>query len=183
VQKMKIGKKIKKYRKLRNITISELAEEADLSVGMISQIERDKIGLSVSSLWKIAQALNVSIGDFFEEETPGDKYVVRKDNRKKIKVTDSTATYELLTPDLSWNIEFLKITIMPGESTDNKKISHKGEETGYIIKGKLLIKWGEKEFILNKGDSIRLDSTIPHRYINIGDEKSVSIWAMTPPSF
>ncbi|HKL11981.1 MAG TPA: helix-turn-helix domain-containing protein [Halanaerobiales bacterium] len=180
---MKIGKKIKKYRKLRNITISELAEKAGLSVGMISQIERDKIGLSVSSLWKIAQALNVSIGDFFEEETPGDKYVVRKDNRKKIKVTNSTAIYELLTPDLSWNIEFLKITIMPGESSDDKKISHKGEETGYIIQGTLLIKWGEKEFILKEGDSIRLDSTIPHRYINIGDEKSISIWAMTPPSF
>lgn len=180
---MQIGKKIKKYRKLRDITITDLAERAGLSVGMISQIERDKIGLSVTSLWKIAKALDISIGDFFEEDKPGDKHIVRKDNRKTIQLTNSTATYELLTPDLSWNIEFLKITILPGESSDDKKISHKGEETGYVIKGKLLVKWGEKEFILDEGDSIRLDSTIPHRYINIGDEKSISIWAMTPPSF
>jgi transcriptional regulator with XRE-family HTH domain len=177
---MKIGKKIKKYRKLRDIMISELAEKANLSVGMISQIERDKIGLSVTSLWKIAKALGISIGDFFEEDKPGDNYIVRKDNRKTIKLTNSTATYELLTPDLSWNIEFLKITIMPGESSDNKKISHKGEETGYIIKGKLLITWGNQEFILNKGDSIRLDSTLPHRYINIGDEKSVVVLRNPP---
>ena len=180
---MQIGKKIRKYRKLRDITITELADKSDLSVGMISQIERNKIGLSVASLWKIAKALDVSIGDFFEEDKPGDKYIVRKNNRKTIQLTNSTATYELLTPDLSWNIEFLKITIMPGESSDDKKISHKGEETGYVMQGKLLIKWGNQEFILDEGDSIRLDSTIPHRYINIGDEKSVSIWAMTPPSF
>ncbi|MBS3811471.1 MAG: helix-turn-helix domain-containing protein [Halanaerobiales bacterium] len=180
---MKVGNKIRKYRKSRNLTIAQLADKSNLSVGMISQIERDMIGLSVASLWKIAKALEVSVGDFFEENIDKDKYVVRKDNRKQLQLANSSAIYELLTPDLSWNIEFLKITLMSGEYSDDKKISHKGEEVGYIIQGELLVKWGNREFLLKEGDSIRLDSTVPHRYINTGPKKSISIWAMTPPSF
>jgi transcriptional regulator with XRE-family HTH domain len=177
---MNLGNKI---RKRKNLTLQDLAKKSDLSIGMISQIENDKIGLSVTSLWKIAKALEVSIGDFFDEKTNNNNLIVRKNERKKIQLANSTASYELLTPDLSWNIEFLRITINPGEASDTRKLSHQGEETGFIIQGKLLIKWGDKEFILNEGDSIRLDSTVPHRYINIGDVKSISIWAMTPPSF
>lgn len=180
---MKLGNKIKKIRKKRKMTIKELAEKSDLSVGMISQIERDKIGLSVTSLWKISQALGVSIGSFFTEELSKSRFIVRKNERKKLQLANSTAIYELLTPDLSWNIEFLRVIIEPGESNDNKKISHKGEEVGIVLQGKLLVKWGNEEFILEEGDSIRLDSTVPHRYINIGDVTSISIWAMTPPSF
>ena len=37
--------------------------------------------------------------------------------------------------------------------------------------------------LVDEGDSIYLDSTIPHRYINAGTDKSVSVWAMVPPSF
>jgi len=180
---MNLGNKIRSIRKIKNMTLKDLAEKSDLSTGMISQIENDKIGLSVTSLWKIAQALEVSIGDFFDEKTNKNDLIVRKNDRKKIQLANSTASYELLTPDLSWNIEFLRITIDPGESSDERKLSHQGEETGFIIQGKLLIKWGDKEFVLNEGDSIRLDSSVPHRYVNIGDIKSISIWAMTPPSF
>ncbi len=180
---MKLGNKIKKLRKKRKMTIKELAEKSDLSIGMISQIERDKIGLSVTSLWKISQALDVSVGSFFSEELMINQFIVKKNERKKLQLANSKAVYELLTPDLYGNIEFLRVVIEPGECNDTRKISHKGEEVGIILQGKLLIKWGTKEFIIEEGDSIRLDSTIPHKYINIGDITSVSIWAMTPPSF
>ncbi|EOD00493.1 transcriptional regulator [Caldisalinibacter kiritimatiensis] len=46
-----------------------------------------------------------------------------------------------------------------------------------------MVKTKLEEYILQEGDSIYLDSTIHHRYINIGTEECVSIWAMTPPSF
>ena len=39
------------------------------------------------------------------------------------------------------------------------------------------------EYILEAGDSIYFNSTIPHKYVNIGEEPCVSIWAMTPPDF
>ncbi|MEY8304337.1 cupin domain-containing protein [Anaerosalibacter bizertensis] len=89
----------------------------------------------------------------------------------------------MLTPDLNRKIEFLYITINPGDSSRAGLISHEGEECGIVIKGKLMVKTEYEEYILEEGDSIYLDSTVGHRYINLGEEECISIWAMTPPSF
>lgn len=179
-----IGSKIRELRKKNNMSIVELAEKTNLSTGLISQIERNIVVPSVVSLWKIAKELNVSIGYFFDEENKKNlNPIVKKDERKKIITANSNAIYELLCPDLNRKIEFLYITLMPGDSSTKELITHDGEECGIVIKGKLLIKTKFEEYILEEGDSIYLDSTIPHRYINIGNDICISIWAMTPPSF
>lgn len=161
-----------------------MARKTGLSIGLISQIERNKVSTSVESLWKITQALNVSIGYFFDEESPAPiNLVVKRDQRKSIKLANSSAIYELLSPDLNRKIEFLSITLEPNEPASNGLISHDGEECGLVLEGELLIKYDKEEYTLKEGDSIYLDSRIPHRFINTGEGKSVSIWAMTPPSF
>lgn len=179
-----IGSKIKELRKEKNISIADLSKLSGVSAGLISQVERNAVNPSVATLWKISKSLNVSIGYFFDEEpAPVFNPIVKKDKRKRIVTSDTIATYELLTPDLNRKIEFLYITINPGDSSRTGLINHDGEECGIVIKGKLMVKTKDKEYILEEGDSIYLDSTIPHRYINIGEEECISIWAMTPPSF
>lgn len=181
---MKIGNQIKKLRKEKGLKISELAEKSSLSSGMISQVERDMVSPSISTLWKITKALDVSIGYFFDEEAKADTSpVVRRNDRKKISASNNNALYELLSPDLNRKIEFLYITIKPGDSSSLDLVTHEGEEGGIVVKGTLKILMEDKEYILNEGDSIYFYSTIPHRYVNIGDEVCESIWAMTPPSF
>ncbi|HEY5562880.1 MAG TPA: helix-turn-helix domain-containing protein [Clostridiaceae bacterium] len=182
VKHMELGKKIRKLRLSQKTSIEQLSEKTGLSKGSISQIERNITGLTVTSLWKIAKALNVTMNYFFdefEEYSP----IVRKNERKKIQINNSNRSYELLCPNLKKAIEMLSIEIGPGECSTADLISHEGEECGVVIKGTLNILWGEKQYALNEGDSIYLDSTIPHRYINNGNEISLSIWAMVPPSF
>lgn len=179
---MEFGKKIRELRKQQKLSIEQLAAKAELSSGMISQMERDLIIPSVGSLWKVAKALSVHINYFFDEYEPGDP-IVRKAERKQIILPHSNVTYELLSPALSKKLEFLMIKIEPGETNSDEQISHEGEECGYMLQGSMKVKWGSREFILNEGDSIYLDSTVPHRFINIGDITAISIWTMTPPSF
>lgn len=179
---MELGVKVRELRQRQKISIERLAEMTGLSKGLISQIERDITGPSVASLWKISKALNVTMNYFFddfEEYNP----IVRKNERKKIQLKNSSRVYELLCPDLKKNIEMLMIEINPGESSTEDLISHAGEECGIVISGTLRILWGEKVYDLEQGDSIYLDSTTPHRYVNMGEELSVSIWSMVPPSF
>ncbi|WP_353095838.1 cupin domain-containing protein [Tissierella praeacuta] len=179
-----IGEKIKKLRKEKNMNISDLANKSELSTGLISQIERNLVTPSIVSLWKIAKSLDVSVGYFFEEENKKHiSPVVKKSNRKRIIASNNNAIYELLSVDLNRSIEFLYITIKAGDHSSKDFVTHEGEECGLVIKGKLMVKMENEEHILEKGDSIYFDSTIPHRYINIGDEVCESIWAMTPPSF
>ena len=75
------------------------------------------------------------------------------------------------------------IKIEPGAQNPAEQICHEGEECGYMLQGSMTIRWGSREFTLQEGDSIYLDSSIPHRFINSGDVTAISIWTMTPPSF
>ena len=52
-----------------------------------------------------------------------------------------------------------------------------------MLKGELVVLLGGKEYVLEEGDSIYFNSTVPHKYINRGDEDCISIWAMTPAFF
>jgi transcriptional regulator with XRE-family HTH domain len=179
---MELGEKIRALRHKQKISIEQLSEMTGLSKGLISQIERDITGPSVASLWKISKVLNVTMNYFFDEFVDYDP-VVRKDERKKIMIKKANRTYELLCPNLKKAIEMLLIEIEPFECSADELISHEGEECGVVIKGSLRVLSGENVYDLNEGDSIYLDSTIPHRYVNIGDKPSVSVWAMVPPSF
>jgi transcriptional regulator with XRE-family HTH domain len=179
-----IGDKIKTLRKNKNMSISELAQKSDVSQGLISQVERDIVTPTIVSLWKIAKSLDVSVGYFFDEEVkPELSPVVNKNERKRIVVSNNNAIYELLSQDLNRKIEFLYITIKVGDSSTEDFVTHEGEECGIVIKGKLLVKMEDREYLLTEGDSIYFDSTIPHRYVNVGDTVCESVWAMTPPSF
>jgi transcriptional regulator with XRE-family HTH domain len=179
---MELGDRIRTLRKSQNISIETLSKRTGLSKGLISQTERDITGPTVTSLWKICKALNVKINYFFDELEEYNP-IVRKGERKKIQFKHANRTYELLCPDLKKAIEMLWIEIEPGECSTEELISHEGEECGIVIKGTLTVMSEEKEYNLNEGDSIYLDSTTPHRYKNIGNETSVSVWAMVPQSF
>ena len=179
---MGLGDKIRSLRLKQKISIEQLSAMSGLSKGLISQIERDITGPSVASLWKISKALNVTMNHFFDEYDNFNQ-VVRKDERKKIMMKNGNRTYELLCPNLKNQLEMLWIDIEPNDSSSEELISHEGEECGVVIKGTLRVLSGENVYDLNEGDSIYLDSTIPHRYVNVGTELAVSVWAMTPPSF
>lgn len=179
---MELGKKIRQLRTCKGISIAQLAKMTGLSTGIISQIERDMVSPTVDTLWKITKALDISINYFFNDGKHLSP-IVRKNERKKIILPNSRVTYMLLSPDVRRKMEFLLVEIEPGECNSTELISHEGEECGFILSGTLKIKYGEEEYILYEGDSIYFDSTVPHRYINIGDKKCISIWAMTPPSF
>lgn len=179
---MELGEKIRSLRQKQKMSIEKLADMSGLSKGLISQIERDITGPSVASLWKISKSLNVTMNYFFDEYDDFNQ-VVRKDERKKLMMRNDSRVYELLSPDLKKQIEMLWIETYPDEYNTTDLISHEGEECGIVIKGSLRVISGENVYDLNEGDSIYLDSTIPHKYVNMGEEVSISIWAMVPPSF
>lgn len=62
-----IGYKIRGLRTQRELTLKQLAGRSNLSVSLISQIERAESSASLSSLYKIANALNVRMADFFDD--------------------------------------------------------------------------------------------------------------------
>ncbi len=60
-----IGRSIRELRKARSLTLKQMSRRTNLSVSLLSQIERAESSASVSSLFKVATALDVKITDLF----------------------------------------------------------------------------------------------------------------------
>ena len=109
--------------------------------------------------------------------------IVRKNERKVLRFPNSHLTFELLTPDLSKQIEMIRIRIGPGASTCIIPLSHKGEECTFVLDGKMEIQIGDEFFILEEGDTIYYIANIPHKITNIGEKDLIVISSITPSNF
>lgn len=179
-----IGEQLHEKRTSLNMSVQALADASGISTGMISQIERGLANPSINTISKLASALDLQLGIFFEPRPQTDQeLVVRKDQRRRIGIPDPNFVYELLVPDLNRTLEFVWVESAPGTSTENSPFQHEGEECGLILQGTLEVHLGDEVFVLEAGDSIIFDSSKPHWYRNIGSERVLSVWAVTPPTF
>jgi len=175
--------KLQEMRHQRGHTLEKLAGLSGVSVGLLSQLERGKGNPSFLTLSKIAYGLGFPISQFFEGTIVESNPVVRKNQRRKLDLSDQNLVYELLTPDLNRLIEFVWVEMPPGLTTEAHPFCHEGEECGLVLEGMLEVHWGDKTYLLEEGDSISYACNEPHWYRNPGNEPAISVWAVTPPSF
>ncbi|GAG68436.1 unnamed protein product [marine sediment metagenome] len=206
---MILGNKLKSIRIEKGMTLEELSQKSEVSKSLLSQIERDISVPTVITLEKITRAFGIATSELFFELENGAKRstslasekekaanlnakqnfldlknlaVVRRGDRKKLILPRSEAEYELLSPDLQRKIEFITVHF-PAKAKITDFFIHRGEECGVILEGKLKGIIGDEVVVLEEGDSIYLDSSIPHRWENIAEGETRAIWAVTPPSF
>ncbi len=92
-----LGTSIRRARKRQGLTIQQVAETSGLSISFISQVERDLVSPSVTSLQKISRALGMQIGGFFEERGRSGR-VVRAHERPRLIYPQHSEEEYLLTP-------------------------------------------------------------------------------------
>lgn len=177
-----IGQRIRNKRKEMGYNLQDLADKTSLTPGFISQIERDMSEPSISSLRKIAEALNVAMFYFLIEESEA-KAVVRKEDRQRVRVKNSDMSYQLLSPDLNRKIELIMGELDVNAMTSDQPQAHAGEEVIFVLEGRMWIKVADDEHTLEAGDTIYYLGSMPHLIKNIGTQKLVFISAITPPLF
>lgn len=177
-----LGEKIRNKRLEKNLTLKDLADKTELTQGFLSQVERELTEPSITSLRRIALALEVPIFYFLMDEDKTNP-VVRKDERKILQFPDSHMSFELLSPNLNRNIEMMMAKLEPGACTCEEPLTHPGEENILVVQGKMKIQIGEDIYYLDEGDSIYYFSSIPHKIWSIGEIELVFISAITPPAF
>ena len=182
VENERLGNKIRKLRISKGMNLTALSKKIDKTPSYLSQIERGIASPSIMALREISKALNVPIFYFLIDDKK-QSAIVRKNERRVLQFPKSHLTYELLSPDLSDQIEVIRTRIEPGATTSSKPLSHKGEECTLVIEGKMKIQVGDKFFVLEEGDSIYYFATIPHKITSIGDKDLIIISAITPTSF
>lgn len=180
-QSRAVGATIALQRSIHSLTIEQLARRSSISTGLLSQLERGIGNPSLSTLTRLAQALDVPIGAFFVGSADETDIVVHPHTRKRLVLAETNLTYELLVPDLQGTLSMLHIELPPRFTNEHDPFRHSGEECMLVMKGPIETHAEQRTFLLVEGDSIRFASSVPHWYRTF-DEGAVVVTAMTPPS-
>jgi len=177
----RLGETIRLMRQRAGLSIQEVAKRTGLSTGMISQVERALATPSVRTLRLLSIALGVPISYFFEDHEPVSpaRYIVRKNDRRLLRLTASGVVKEALTPAETGEIEFYELTLNPGGSSGTDFVRHTGEKAGYVLAGKLRLWLDHEAHVLEPGDSFRFPSTVPHMFDNPTQQVARVIWVTT----
>jgi len=169
-----IGKHIKDLRKKNNITISSLAQNAEVSNGLVSRIENGRTIPSLPVLLRLISGLGIETGKFFNElDVSKDEKIViiKKSEQQRIEKEIDTvgfSYFHIFGKHINTSgikIEILKLDV----HSHREKLITDAMEFKYIIEGSCSYQLDEKEYILEQGDSIFFDGRIPHVPINKND--------------
>ena len=178
---MKIGERIKNLRELSNLTQEELADRAGLTKGFISQIERDLTSISLDSFLQILEAMDETMSDFFRESS-AEKIVYRETDRVAIE-KEKIQRFELLVPgSTNRRLEPILLTLRKGQVTPKER-PHEGEEFGFVLRGKITLRFGKEALKLKRGECFYLSAEKEHWIQNTSSKEAVILWISSPPSF
>lgn len=163
-----MGVRIKKAREGLGLSLFDMYLRTNISVDQLSQIEEGKISPPLGAVIKLAKALDLTIDHLISGEEGEDYTIVRKADRKVISRYDPKREkhygyeYESLAPHKTdKHMEPFLVTLEPSETAEERS-SHDGQEFIFVLQGKMEVRLREAIHILEPGDSIYYDSTVPH---------------------
>jgi transcriptional regulator with XRE-family HTH domain len=173
-----IGKKIRKIRQEKLIKLHELAEEAQISKGLLSKIENSRTIPSLPVLISIIKSLKEEMSSFFEGiDINGNNSVIYKKKSEYYTFEKEEALgfiyHFILEKTLSdFTIEAVILELLP--HSQREQVTTDGYEFKYILKGEVEYHLSEEIIKLEEGDSILFNGNIPHVPVN-NSEQAVSM--------
>lgn len=188
LQSEQLGARLRHARLAAGLQMRELADAAGCSESYISKIEADKTVPSLAMLHRLASALGLNMSTFFNEQISfGPVRIVKANAGPRIATPGfcekcGIAIEGLVVPAKSGLLQVNIHHVELGGASEGF-ISHKGEEFGLVLKGKLNLKVNGTSYRLNQGDSFSFSSELPHAYENAGETRLSILWVNTPPTF
>ena len=165
----RIGDKIKSLRIRRKMSLEDVAEKSGISASTLAGIEDRSISPPLGYIISLAEVFRVTVGEFFEDSADSPFCIVRSDDRKSVPRFSSTGgksagySYESLGHQKqNRQMEPFIVTLTPAETPQVEPNQHVGEEIIFVLSGQVEVRLADHTDILNPGDSIYYDSTLPH---------------------
>ena len=162
----KVGKRAKKYREHLGLTQEQLAVNSSLDLTFIKDVEDGIVYPPIGSMIKLSRALGQRLGTFMDDQYVADPIIVRYSERKEETANSRDGAkghyhyYPLGKGKSDRHMEPLFIRI---EEDEEKAMStHEGEEFMVVVHGKIIVRYGKEEYILERGDSVYYNSVVSH---------------------
>jgi transcriptional regulator with XRE-family HTH domain len=183
-----IGSALRTVRKSKGLSVNALAKLANVSAGMISQIERNVANPSLKVIEKLRQALDVPLSALLEvdkaTEVPSaiadhhaEMLIVRRLVDRPVFKVGKAFIKELLSPKGAEGLQFMTI-LLPPHAPPEDVVMDPGQKAGLILEGSIQLTVDQNEFVLQAGDSFQFDSTLPHSIRNDSGSYAKVLWIM-----
>ena len=171
---IQISTKIKEKRKAKGITVQELADKAEVSKGLISQIENNRTVPSLLVLINIIRALNLDMNEFFNDinqQTQTARVLIkRKDEYQSFEKENAKGFLykRVLTRNIKGGPTDIVLLELKQGAKRNQIVKTDAYEYKYVIKGTVEYLINNEKYILETGDSIFFDGRLGHKPANVG---------------
>jgi transcriptional regulator with XRE-family HTH domain len=160
-----IGERMKGLRDALNYSPEEMARLLEIGTEEYLQYEAGEKDISVSILLRMEREFKVDLATlmFGTEPRMNSYFITRKDKGVSVERV-KVYKYQSLTAGFANNLaEIFIVTVEPKPlEEDIYQNIHSGQEFNMVLEGRMLIRFNGKDLILNEGDSIYFDSSLPH---------------------
>jgi transcriptional regulator with XRE-family HTH domain len=163
-----VGNRLRQLREARKVSMRTLATMSGLSANALSMIERGKTSPSVSTLYRIADALTVPVTDFFGPDEARKRVVFLKADQRT-RVPFMRGLWEGLGGEqFTGRIMPFMLTLEAGASSGPNSVVHTGHEFVFCLRGHLEYQVEGELYDLENGDSLLFAAQLKHRWRNPG---------------
>ena len=190
VPRLDVGSHIRQLRIARKLSLRALGSQLGISASALSQIETGRRQPSVARLHQIVSILDAPLSAVFDTNTTANhvQAPALTDTGTAVQRAGEAAELTLeggihwlrLPPDPTPGLDLLKVTYPPG-SGPSEYMRHNGQEIAHVLTGTLSFDIGFDRYVIEAGDSIRYDSSTPHRVTNSTDQAAEAIWLVVNP--
>src|SRR5659263_74500 len=150
-----VGEHVRAFRENRGMTVQQFAERTGFSAALLTQIENRMVSPSLGTLVKIANTFGTTVSSFIGGKEEREFSIVRKEDRTTVSL----------------------VRLQPLSESPTARSAHDGEEFLYVLSGKVTVCLGNLSDVLEEGDSVYYNSTIPH-HVHSADEREALILAV-----
>ncbi len=183
--KLNLSARLKSLRQDRGLSQKALARSIGVTPSTISQIEGNLIYPSLPALVKMAEILAVDVSAFFQEQTGALRPAVFKGPQDTPAMHDDShpgvTVQPLLPRGFDTGAEVNWITIQAKAVIDRHFMTHKGEEFGYLLSGRLEVIIQNRTHALDGGDLVYLTVDTPTRWENPDHNPARLLWVTLSP--
>ncbi len=175
----RIGAQLRAARLAARRSMAEVAEQAGLTKGFVSKLERDLVNVSVASLIRLCEALDVSVGSLFQ--APRGE-VVRAGARPPVNFGGTSAVEYLLTPSGEKRVQAILSDLEPGGGSGDEPYSLPADvEFAFILAGQLRITVAGQDVTLEQGDAFTFPASTQHTFRATGKGgRTQVLWVISP---
>lgn len=170
-----VCERVRQLRKRHGWTLEQLASMCGVSRSMLSQVERGTANPTLSVAFRIAQAFGMTLGDLVDGATAERRIeVIRRDDQSALFRDDENCKIRTLSPlKLEKDVEFYEVILAPGGTLESAPHFKGTREFLTVQSGTVIVKSGEEEAQINKGDSVQYSADIDHSIENRSKKNAV----------